>query len=129
WPSEQLELTVIEQNIQGDLLEYDRQLLHSHVGAYLASTEYGIMDEDILNAIRYHTSGRPHMSLLEKIVCLADYMEPGRQFPDVEQIRNLAEVDLNKALVLGLDSTIKHLISTGKLIYPLTIGARNHLIM
>src|SRR5690554_5757587 len=71
WPIAQLEQTVIEHHIEGDLLRYDRQLLHAHVGAYVAEEEYGILDLEILDAIRYHTSGREVMTLLDKVVCLA----------------------------------------------------------
>jgi predicted HD superfamily hydrolase involved in NAD metabolism len=128
WPILQLEQTVIEQDIQGDLLQYDRQLLHAHVGAYIAKAEYGITDIEILDAIRYHTSGREQMTLLDKVVCLADYMEPGRDFPGVDHIRKLAETSLDEALIAGFNSTISYLITQGKSIYPLTILARNSLI-
>lgn len=128
WPIPQLEQAVIEHHIQGDLLGYDRQLLHAHVGAYVAEAEYGIFDPEILDAIRYHTSGREYMTILDKVVCLADYMEPGRDFPGVERIRYLAETSLDQALIAGFDSTITHLIAKGKSIYPLTIIARNSLI-
>jgi predicted HD superfamily hydrolase involved in NAD metabolism len=124
----QLEQVVIEQDIQGDLLRYDRQLLHAHVGAYVAEAEYGIGDLEILDAIRYHTSGREQMTILDKVVCLADYMEPGRDFPGVDEIRKLAEISLDHALIAGFDSTITYLVSKNKLIYPLTIIARNSLI-
>jgi predicted HD superfamily hydrolase involved in NAD metabolism len=128
WPIQQLEQTVIEQHIQGDLLQYDRQLLHAHVGAYIAEAEYEITDVEILDAVRYHTSGRERMTLLDKVVCLADYMEPGRDFPGVDHIRKLAETSLNEALIAGFNSTISYLIAQGKSIYPLTILARNSLI-
>jgi predicted HD superfamily hydrolase involved in NAD metabolism len=128
WPILQLEQTVIEQGIQGDLLQYDRQLLHAHVGAYIAEAEYGITDIEILDAVRYHTSGRERMTLLDKVVCLADYMEPGRDFPGVDHIRKLAETSLDEALIAGFNSTISYLIAQGKSIYPLTILARNSLI-
>jgi predicted HD superfamily hydrolase involved in NAD metabolism len=128
WPVSELEHTVIEQNIQGDLLHYDRQLLHAHVGAYVAEVEYAIDDQEILDAIRYHTSGREFMTVLDKVICLADYMEPGRDFPGVKEIRRLAESDLDRALIAGFDSTITYLISKGKLIYPLTVISRNSLI-
>ncbi len=128
WPIPQLEQAVIEHHIQGDLLLYDRQLLHAHVGAYVAEVEYGILDDEILDAIRYHTSGREVMTLLDKVICLADYMEPGRDFPGVEHIRYLAQSNLDLALIAGFDSTISYLITQGKSIYPLTIIARNSLI-
>ena len=91
-------------------------------------TQFGIHDEEILDAIRYHTSGRDQMTLMDKIVCLADYMEPGRDFPGVDLIRELAERSLEKALVAGFDSTISFLLAKGKRIYPLTILTRNDLI-
>lgn len=128
WPIPQLEQTIIEHHIQGDLLRYDRQLLHAHVGAYVAEEEYGITDIEILDAIRYHTSGREAMTLLDKVICLADYMEPGRDFPGVENIRYLAKSSIDGALIAGFDSTITCLIAQGKTIYPLTILARNSLI-
>ena len=61
-----------------DIEKTSGSLLHSKAGAVLAACKYGVEDEDILNAIRYHTTGRPGMSLLEKIVFVADYIEPGR---------------------------------------------------
>ena len=69
------------------------------------------------------------MTLLDKIVCLADYMEPGRDFPGVERIRELAEKDLERALLAGFDSTISYLLQKEKRIYPLTLEARNDLIL
>ena len=81
-----------------ELSEYERNsgsLLHSKAGAVLAQSKYGIKDEDILNAIRYHTTGRPGMSLLEKIIFVADYIEPGRDsapnLPVVRALRHAAE--------------------------------------
>ncbi|MNR45303.1 putative nicotinate-nucleotide adenylyltransferase [compost metagenome] len=68
------------------------------------------------------------MTQLDKIVCLADYMEPGRDFPGVDVIRELAKTSLERALIAGFDSTISFLVSKGKRIYPLTILTRNHLL-
>jgi len=68
------------------------------------------------------------MSLLDKIVCLADYIEPGRDFPGVHNIRELAQHSLEKALIAGFDSTIRFLLDQGKRVYPLTMLARNGLI-
>jgi predicted HD superfamily hydrolase involved in NAD metabolism len=82
----------------------------------------------VLDAVRYHTSGREGMSLLEKIICLADYIEPGRQFPGVDEIRELAGHSLELALVAGFDSTIRYLMEQRKPIYPLTVLARNSLL-
>lgn len=111
-----------------ETLRFDKPLWHSHAGAYVAKRDFGIEDEEILDAIRYHTSGRVGMTLLEKIICLADYIEPGRDFPGVDQLRELAETSLERALVAGFDGTIIHLIQTGKSIYPLTVQSRNDLL-
>ena len=128
WPVDKLREIIVSEQLYPDMLEYDNQLLHSHVGAYVAQTQFNIRDEEVLDAIRFHTSGRENMTLLEKIVCLADYIEPGRDFPNVERIRALAEQSLEKALIAGIDSTISFLIAKGKKIYPLTVLARNSLI-
>ena len=74
-------------------------LLHAKAGAYLAREKYGIKDPDILNAIRSHTTGRKNMSLLEKIIFVADYIEPGRKHaPNLTDIRKLAFLDINRAM-------------------------------
>lgn len=93
--------------------EYQKpSLLHAKVGSYLAEKEYDIDDPDILNAIKYHTTGRPNMSLLEKIIYLADYMEPGRKpLPLLNQVRELAFNDLDQALLLSIESTLTYLNS------------------
>lgn len=128
WPIEKQREIVIANQLEPDMLNYDPQLLHSHIGAHIATERFEIQDQDILDAIRYHTSGREQMSLLDKVLCLADYIEPGRDFPEVENIRRLAESSLEEALVAGFDSTIQFLITRGKKVYPLTVQARNGLI-
>lgn len=96
-------------------------LLHAKVGAYLAKQEYGITDKDILNAICYHTTGRPNMSLLEKIVFTADYIEPGRkQAPNLEEIRRLAFSDLDRAIIKILKDTLDYLAEGNGEIDPAT---------
>lgn len=88
-------------------------LLHAKVGAYLAETRFNITDPDILNAIRYHTTGRPKMSKLEKILYIADYIEPGRKHvADLEQIRQLAYRDLDATMAKILKNTLAYLKTT-----------------
>jgi predicted HD superfamily hydrolase involved in NAD metabolism len=128
WPIQEQAKIISEHDLPQDLLDYNKELWHSHAGAYIAQTKFGIDDEEILDAIRYHTSGREHMTLLDKVVCLADYIEPGRDFPGVDKIRELSKTSLDQALIAGFDSTIGFLLSQGKLIYPLTITARNNLL-
>lgn len=129
WPIDRMAETIRDGGLPAELLEQDKELWHAHVGAYAAATEYGVNDEDVLNAIRYHTSGRDGMSKLEMVVCLADYMEPGRSFPGVDKIRELAEHSLERALIAGFDTTIAHLLEKGKRIDPQSVLARNDLIM
>ncbi|MCP6368247.1 bis(5'-nucleosyl)-tetraphosphatase (symmetrical) YqeK, partial [Klebsiella pneumoniae] len=81
------------------------ELWHAPVGAFLVRNEVGITDKEVLDAIAYHTSGRPGMTLLEKIVYVADYIEPGRRFPGVDEVRELAKKDLNAALIQSLKNT------------------------
>ena len=85
-------------------------LLHAKVGSFLAMKKYGVTDKDVINAILNHTTGRPGMSLLEKIIWLADYIEPGRkQAPNLTEIRRIAFEDLDKALLMALEDTLNYL--------------------
>ena len=96
-------------------------LLHAKVGAYLAQNKYGVEDQDILNAITYHTTGRANMSLLEKIVFVADYIEPGRKHAtNLGEIRLLAFQDLDKALIRILEDTLSYLEDSGGEVDPAT---------
>ncbi|MEK4103909.1 bis(5'-nucleosyl)-tetraphosphatase (symmetrical) YqeK [Paenibacillus odorifer] len=128
WPVERMKEIIEQNHLNLDLLVYDKQMWHSEVGAFVAEKDYGITDPDIINAIRFHTSGREDMSLLEKIVCLADYIEPGRDFPGVDKIREKAQVSLEEGLVAGFDSTISLLLEKRRVIFPLTVLARNDLV-
>lgn len=128
WPVERMKEIIVQNDLNMELLEYDTAMWHSEVGAFVAERDYGITDSDIINAIRYHTSGRVDMSLLEKIVCLADYMEPGRDFPGVDKIRELAKESLEEGLLAGFDSTISFLIEKQRVVFPLMILARNDLV-
>lgn len=103
-------------------------LLHAPVGAWLIEHELGISDPDILNAVRWHTVGAPGMSTLDKIIYLADVIEPGRDFPGVEQLRCLAERDLDRAMIAALDATLRYCIERGRLIHPRAVLLRNELL-
>jgi predicted HD superfamily hydrolase involved in NAD metabolism len=130
WPVDrQREAILTDGNEAGlDALAYDKELWHSHAGAFVARRDFGIRDAEVLDAIRYHTSGRVGMTPLDKIVCLADYIEPGRDFPGVEQLRTIAKTSLEAALIAGFDGTITFLLQKGKRIYPLTVLTRNDLL-
>lgn len=116
-------------NIVFDEIEQvSHQLLHAKIGRYIAQYEYNIEDEDILNAISYHTTGRADMSKLEMIICLADYIEENRKFEGVEKIRQLSYIDLYYALYYALNNTMIHLASENDLIHQDTLNARNFLL-
>ena len=100
-----------KQNIGISSIEKNNPfLLHAKLGAYIAKEKYQIEDEEILSAIRWHTTGSPGMTLLEKIVYIADYIEPKRdKAPNLPQIRQLAFEDLNMALLRILEDTVEYL--------------------
>lgn len=103
-------------------------VLHSFLGAELAKKVYNINDEDLLSAISFHTTGKANMSKLEKIIFIADAIEPARDFEGIEDIRKESVVNLDETMLMLLDSSIKFLISKKSTINPLSIEARNYLI-
>lgn len=117
-----------EPTISKDYLNYHISLWHAPVGAVVARDDFKINDTDILNAISYHTTGRVGMSLLEKLVFLADYIEPGRSFPGVDVVRQLSETNLDQAIALTLKNTVHYLVSRSSQVYPDTIHAYNEFI-
>lgn len=107
-----------------ELSEFERNsgsLLHSKAGAVLAQTKYGIKDEDILNAIKYHTTGRPGMSLLEKIIFVADYIEPSRDSaPNLPAVRALAFDSIDECVLQILKDTLSYLGTNSAQVDPMT---------
>jgi len=128
WPTDKMLDILVRYDFGQDIIEGEKELWHAFVGAIVVQTELGVVDPEILQAIRYHTTGRPGMSLLEKVVCLADYIEPNRVYPGVEKVRELAKRDVDQALSYALGSTISFLIEQKKRVYPLTLLAYNDLI-
>jgi len=97
-------------------------ILHAFAGAGEAKTRYPEISDDIVNAICYHTTGRPGMSTLEKIIYCADYAEPGRDlFPGLEETRRRLTQDLDLGLIMILNQTAEYVVGRGKAIHPLTI--------
>lgn len=127
-PKAEMKQIIIEQGMDPLLLQFNGELWHAPVGAYLVNVEAGITDEEILAAIRYHTSGRPEMTILDKIIYLADYIEPGRHFPGVEEVRDLAKEDLNGALIQAMKNTIVFLLKKNQPVFPDTFVTYNYLI-
>ena len=114
---EQLELA---KRYSGDLFT-ERKLLHSPAGATFAKEQFGIDDNEILDAICYHTTGRGDMTLLEKIVYLADKIEPARNYTDLTPIREAAEKDLESAMRMTAAAVREKFVSQGRDIHPMTV--------
>lgn len=107
---------------------YSPQIIHSFLGAKIANKRYGIKDDEILDAIKYHTTGRANMSILEKIVYLADVIEPMRNFEGVEELRILSYENIDLAMLKSLNDTILNLAKDMKHIAIYTFEARNYLL-
>jgi predicted HD superfamily hydrolase involved in NAD metabolism len=91
--------------------------------------EQGIItDEKVLEAICWHTTGHPDMDKLARIIYIADYIEPNRDFPGVDMLREITHRDLDRGVLAGLDHTISFLIQQGGLIHPNSVAARNRLV-
>lgn len=101
--------------------EFEREspgLMHGPLGALTARREYGIRDEEILSAIRFHTTGHAGMTTLEKIVAVADITEPGRDFPGVDELRALSKTDLDAAMRQRLASSLAFVKKNGRVLHP-----------
>lgn len=103
-------------------------VIHAPLGAAVANDEYGIDDEEILEAIRCHTVAKENMSILDKIIYVADMIEPMRDFPGVDEIRKAAYEDIDKAFIMGLKQSIVFNAEKNKIIHPDTISAWNYML-
>lgn len=103
------------------------ELLHAKLSAVYAKEKYGVEDEEILSAIRSHTTGKPAMSTLDKIIYIADYIEPNRNIlPDMEQIRKEAYKDLDVCLIHILRNCVNYLQKKGSTMDPVTMETYNY---
>ncbi|MCD8090796.1 MAG: nicotinate-nucleotide adenylyltransferase [Clostridiales bacterium] len=106
------------------ILREQPDLIHSFLGAAAAEREYGVKDRDVLNAICYHTTGRPGMSPLEEIVYIADMTEPNRtHYEGLDKIRELSYYNLKEAVSEALNQTINFNKEKGRIVHPLSIEA------
>ncbi|RQD70612.1 MAG: HD domain-containing protein [Tindallia sp. MSAO_Bac2] len=119
-----------KHNLELDpILQHAHQLVHGKAAAKMAEEEFGVVDTDILRAIESHTTGRPGMSKLEQIIYLADFIEPGRDYAAVSNLRKLAEENLEKAVFTALNNTMIYVLRTKKLLHPSTLECRNQMLM
>ena len=114
-------LSKVEQN--------NANLWHSIIADIVAKDKLGIEDEDILDAVRWHTTGKENMSTLTKIIYIADMIEPSRNFEGVEEIRKLTFEDLDKGVYYGLTRSIEFLLTRNLLIDENTMKARNYFLL
>lgn len=126
-PKSELRQSIVSYHLPSQLFEYHHELWHGPVAAEILKREYGLDDQEVLHAIYYHTTGRASMGLTETIVFVADYIEPGRFFSGVEDVRSLVEFDLYAAARKVVANTIQFLMSKGATIYPDTFFAYNDL--
>lgn len=103
-------------------------LAHGPIAAIIMQRDYGITDTDLLNAVKYHTTGRARMSVLEQVIYLADAIEPGRNYPDVDKARELAEISLEKACLFSMEHSINYIRERGLFLHEDTIKARDYLL-
>ena len=107
------------------LLSFHHELWHAAVGRIIAEEEYGVKDRDVLNAIRFHTTGRAGMSTLEKLIYIADLIEPGRDFPGIENLRNIANQSIDEAMKACIVHSVAYLIERRVAVFPDSIECYN----
>ena len=130
WPVSRLTATLADAGERPSPLEQaSPELLHGPAAAHWARAQLGVDDDAVLDAVRYHTTGRPGMSPLEMVLVVADYSEPGREFAAAAAIRDAAVQSLETACLLSLDARLRYLLDGGHPIHPRTVEARNWLLM
>lgn len=112
-----------------NLASFGNAIWHGLVGAEMIEKELGIHDEGILQAVRLHTTGAAEMTLLDKLIYVADYVEKGRDFPLVEEARKVAFKDLDEAVAFETEHTLHYLVENKALIYPKTIETYNQWVV
>ncbi|KZE40060.1 phosphohydrolase [Bhargavaea cecembensis] len=124
-PKEELKRITEAEGDPAAVLEFHHELWHGPAGAVIARDEFGIRDPDILAAVRFHTTGRAGMSRLEKIIYIADMIEPGRDFPGAGNLRAEAERSLDAALTACSAHNLQYLASVRAAIHPDTLRCYN----
>lgn len=124
-PDEDFIAEIKKKGLNPLLLDYGNAIWHGVVGAELIKDELGIWDEDILNAVRHHTTGAPVMTKLEQVIYMADYIEPGRDFVGVKKARVITAANLQAGVAYQTKHTLAYLIENGKPVYSKTIDTYN----
>ncbi|WP_174613872.1 bis(5'-nucleosyl)-tetraphosphatase (symmetrical) YqeK [Virgibacillus ihumii] len=127
-PLEEMKQLILEcGELPNNLLDYHHELWHGPVASVLIDREYGISDNEIKSSIYCHTTGKEKMSTMDRIIFVADYIEPGRSFPGIDEVRQAARDDLYLASWMALRNTIQFLVSKKATVYPDTFHAYNEL--
>ncbi|RMC41796.1 HD domain-containing protein [Lactobacillus sp. ESL0233] len=124
-PADEFRKVIKEQKMDHDLLNWGPAIWHGMVGAYFVQRDLKIIDTEILNAIKRHTTADVEMTLLDKIVFMADYIEPGRTFAGVEEAQEVTCNNLDSGVAYQLAHTLEFLIKKRDKIYPRTLDAYN----
>ncbi len=128
-PEDKLAKISVENNRPLELAEkINPVLLHGPVGAIIIKNEWEIFDREILRAVKCHTTACPEMGMIEKIVFLADCLEPNRDYPEANELREIAREDIELAFRKTIDYTIWHVVKKGWALHPSTVKARNHIL-
>ncbi|MDR3156655.1 MAG: bis(5'-nucleosyl)-tetraphosphatase (symmetrical) YqeK [Lactobacillales bacterium] len=128
-PNEEMIRVIVENHLGEDIIPFGNQIWHGIAGIVLIEKELGIRDSEILQAVYVHTTGSSNMSLIDKIIYVADYIEPHRHFEDVSEVRRLAEVDLDEVVKYETEHTLLRLIKEKRAIYPKTIETFNRYVV
>ena len=126
---EQLKMMTRYDIVLSDVERGAQKLWHAMLGAAYLENELGISDREILDAVRYHTTGRANMALLEKILFIADFISADRDYDGVENMRQAAKTSLEQAMVEGMTFSIQDLAERYKPIHPDTIAAYNQVVL
>lgn len=128
-PDEEMIAYIQSEGFSPELIEYGNAIWHGILGAYLVKTELGIIDPEILDAITIHTTGAKEMSELSKVIYVADYIEDGRDFPGVEEAREIADKNIDGAVAYETYHTLNYLLKSKKKIYPKTLETYNYWVV
>ena len=107
----------------------NNKLLHAIAGAALMKTELGITDNELIDAVRYHTTARKNMSVLEKVIYVADFVSADRDYPEVDEVRKASRESLEKAMMLGLEFCIQEIAKRRQILHPDSVNAYNEIIL
>lgn len=127
------EFYMLNKKLNSDIIfdteEKDNEnLKHAPIGAVVCKDLYGIFDEEIISAVRYHTTAKENMTLLEKILFISDKIEPGRKYDTVDELRRLADFDIDRAIVKFLNDSFEYLEKKSQKVHHLSVKARDYLI-